>query len=158
LTWVNPTTKTDGTALPAAQITGTRIEYGTCSGSAFGVKAGEVITTGAVVTATVDRPAGTHCFRAYARIVGAESAPSNVAQKVILAAPSPPSTLTATGDPFAYTIQQTADQIGLVAVGRIPAGTPCDTSMSVLGKYVVPVAAVQWIGNVRPVVVVAECG
>jgi hypothetical protein len=158
LTWLNPVANTDGSALPASQIASTRVEYGTCSGTAFGTRAGEVLTTGAVTTATVDRPVGTHCFRAYTRtLAGAESAPSNVAQKIILAAPNPPSNLVATGDGFAYAIQQTPDQLGLVAVGRIPPGTQCDTSQAVLGKFRVPVSSVQWVGSARPVVVFAEC-
>ena len=168
LTWFNPTTKTDGTALLAAQITGTRIEYGTCSGSAFGVKAGEVITTGAVVTATVDRPAGTHCFRAYARIAGAvpnstiESAPSNVAQKVILEAPPNPPTNLAVQALVAYDITKRPGRVVMLPVGTVPAGTICNGQEAVIAAgaayYAVPTTAATWYGNVRPDIIYAVCG
>jgi hypothetical protein len=41
VTWTNPTTYTDGTAIATGDISQTRIEYGSCNGAAFGTKAGD---------------------------------------------------------------------------------------------------------------------
>jgi len=96
-TWKNATTNTDGSAIPTTgggSIASTRIEYGTCNGLAFGVKVGEVVTSGPVETAATPNVApGTYCSRAYNKnTYGNESGPTLVVQKVIDApTPNPPS-------------------------------------------------------------------
>jgi hypothetical protein len=107
-TWTNPTTNTDGSEIPATQgqpeaLQTWRIEYGTCVSGAFGVKAGEFIrtrTTGgpALTTATNNVPTGLTCVRVFvANVAGNESAPSNVASRVVApSTPSPPTNTQAT--------------------------------------------------------------
>jgi len=53
VSWTHPTTYTDGSALALTDISQTRIEYGTCAGTAFGTKAGEQIATGTATTVTI---------------------------------------------------------------------------------------------------------
>lgn len=68
LTWTNATKNTDGSNIPATgpgSLTSTLIEYGSCSGGAFGTKAGEVVVAGTVTNTTVPGlEPGTYCFRA----------------------------------------------------------------------------------------------
>lgn len=101
-TWTTPTTREDGSPLPAAEIAGFRIEYGSCSGTAFGTKAGDAIVTGNVTTGTVTglAPATIYCARAYTRdTAGRESSiPTRVQQKTTpdLTPPSAPGNFTVT--------------------------------------------------------------
>lgn len=94
--WTNPTQNTDSSAIPATgpgSIASTRVEYGSCSGTAFGTKSGEVTVQGAATTASIPNLGpGTWCARAYTtNTYGSESGPSNVASKVIAApTPNPP--------------------------------------------------------------------
>lgn len=163
LTWTLATQNTDGTTIPASgagSLTGTRVEWGSCSGSNFGTKAGEQVVAKPAVTYTVTGLApGTHCFRAYSRnTYGVESDPTNVVSKVIAPpTPQPPGTLTVAAT-VAYQVIGTPDRFAMVPVGTIPAGTECDTTQSVNGYYVVPRAAVTWYGSVKPQVTVALCG
>ena len=162
LTWTLATQNTDGTAIPATgptSLAATRVEWGTCSGSAFGTVVGQqTVATPATTYTVTGLAAGVWCFRAYSRTVaGLESAPTNVVTKTILQAPpNPPGNLTVA----ALTVYQfigTTDAITLLAVGTVPAGTACDPAQSVNGRYAVPRAAVTWYGSVRPRVVFANC-
>lgn len=165
-TWVQPTKNTDGSTIPASgtgRLTGNRLEWGTCTGTApsyaFGVKSGEQIFTAPATTYTVTGLApGTWCFRAYASTTYGESAPSGVAFKTIAPPlPQPPSGLVI-ADTTVFTVVKRPDRFVMLPVGTAPAGTPCDTSQSVNGYYVIPRAVVTWSGTVRPDVVVATCG
>lgn len=102
---------------------------------------------------------GTYYFSATAAVGGAESARSNVASKVIPnPIPSPPTNLAVqAANNTAWTIVQSRDRVALVAVGTVAPGTACDASQPVLDKWVVPRAAVTFVGSVRPEVVVAAC-
>ena len=162
LTWTLATQNTDGSAIPASgptSLAATRVEWGTCSGSAFGTVAGQqTVATPATTYTITGLAAGVWCFRAYSRTVaGLESAPTNVVTKTILQSPpQPPGNLTVA----ALTVYQfigTTDAITLLAVGTVPAGTACDPLQSVNGRYAVPRAAVSWYGSVRPRVVFAQC-
>ena len=162
LTWTLATQNTDGSAIPASgptSLTATRVEWGTCSGSAFGTVVGQqTVATPSVTYTVTGLAAGVWCFRAYSRTVaGLESAPTNAVTKTILQAPpQPPGNLTVA----ALTVYQfigTTDAITLLAVGTVPAGTACDPAQSVNGRYAVPRAAVTWYGSVRPRVVFANC-
>lgn len=96
-TWENPTTNTDGSAIPATgagSLASSRLEYGTCTGSgstlALGTKLGEVVTnTNGTTAKTPDLAPGTYCGQVrVTNTYGSESDPSPVAQKVV-AAPKP---------------------------------------------------------------------
>lgn len=161
LTWVQPTQNVDGSSIPASgegRLIGNRAEWGTCNGTAFGIKAGEqaFATPTTAYTVTGLTP-GTWCFRVYASSTYGESGPSNVAQKVITPPlPKPPTGLTV-ADGTAFTVLKREDRFVLLPVGTVPAGTACDTTQSVNGMYVVPRDAVTWSGTVKPVVVVSAC-
>ena len=161
LSWTQPTQNTDGSAIPASgtgRLTGNRVEWGTCSGTAFGTKAGEQVFATPTTAYTVPNLApGTWCFRAYASTTYGESGPTNAVQKVIAPPmPNPPSGLTV-ANTVAYTVVKREDRFVMLPVGTVPAGTSCDTSQSVNGYYVVPRETVTWTGSVKPVVVVSQC-
>lgn len=162
LTWTLATANTDGSAIPATgptSLAATRVEWGTCSGSNFGTASGQqTVATPATTYTITGLAAGTWCFRAYSRTVaGLESAPTNAVSKTILQAPpNPPGNLTV-ADLTVYQFIGTTDAIVLNPVGTVPAGTACDPSQSVNGRYAVPRAVVSWYGSVRPRVVFAQC-
>jgi hypothetical protein len=143
----------------------TRIEYGTCVGTApnytFGTKAGEATFNAPATSGTIPgHSAGTTvCFRAYSRLASlVESDPTGVVYRVFAPAkPMPPSGLTVT-ELVAYTVVKQKDRFVMLPVGTIPGSTECDTSQSVNGYYVVPRSVVTWSGSVKPDVVVAKCG
>jgi len=137
ITWTNPTTRTDGSALTGA--ISTRVEWGTCNGSSFGSAVGEKIATGTSTTVTL--PAGSYCFRAFTRdSANVESAASNVIAKLIPAAPPNPPVLV-TISTVAYEMKLFPNGFWhLAANGTVPLGVPC-----------IPVAtdtASQWLGVV----------
>jgi len=96
VSWTNPTTNTDGSAIPASgagSLTSVRLEYGTCgTGGTFGTKAGEVTRNMPVTTTTLNLNPGTSCVRAFvSNTYGAESAASNVLTHVVNPpVPNPP--------------------------------------------------------------------
>lgn len=100
VSWTHPILNVDGTSIPASgsgAIASTRVEWGSCSGTAFGTKSGEA--TVAYPTATVAVPGlavGKWCFRAFSRNgAGVDSLSSGVASKTIAPAqPQPPTALT----------------------------------------------------------------
>lgn len=94
-TWVNPTTNTDSSAIPASgpgSIASSLISYGTCSsdGKSIATVAGTVPVTGSATTGSIPNLApGTWCASvSVTNTFGAASAQSNVASKVV-AAPTP---------------------------------------------------------------------
>lgn len=158
-TWVNPTTYVDGSALLPADISRTRLEYGSCSGTAFGTRIGDLIVTGSATTLTATLPPGTYCFRAYTTAKGVESAASNLVTKVMpQPAPSPP-TLTVI-DAVAYSVTTDWPNLAFVkskAVGTVPLGTVCSDARTDDGYNMVPTTAVKWYGG-KSTYVVAKCG
>jgi hypothetical protein len=158
--WTNATQNTDGSSIPASgagSLVSTRVEYGSCSGTAFGTKAGEVTANAPATSAVITLGPGTYCFRAFSRnTYGSESAASGVATKTIQApTPSPP-TLT-TIDTAAYQVVPKTNQFAFVKVGTVPLGAPCVAGQSVNTYTVVPRWKVKWSGWNRPSVVVAKC-
>lgn len=135
VTWTNPATNTDGSAIPAApgagSLTSTRIEYGSCSAAnVFGAKAGEVTVAQPATTATLTglAPATAYCFRAFAKnSYNSESAASNVVSKATPAttpnAPVLSSTITVAYD--LRGIRRDGTVLLGRAVGQIELGTPC---------------------------------
>ena len=88
IAWTHPTQNVDGSPLPVAQITRTRVEWGSCNGTAFGTEAGEAFAEQQATTlATPDLAPGVYCFRAFTRrtvnSVHVWSDPSNVATHTI---------------------------------------------------------------------------
>lgn len=118
VTWVNPTQYTDNSALPAAELTATRVAWGSCNGSAFGTKIGEH-KLGAVTTDTITGlAAGKYCFMVFATATKSGQAPTesdgtNVVSVTLALGPTPtpkpPSTVsvacTAAGSVWICTIE-----------------------------------------------------
>jgi len=162
--WTHPTQFTDGSALAVGNIASTRVEFGSCAGTAFGVKAGEVIVPAPATTATITNLApGTHCFRAYTRTVAAvgalESAATAAVSKVVPFVPPNPPVLS-TVVTLVWDIQQ--KRYGwMVArqVGTVPLGTQCSPEKVVLnrGYYEVPLDKVTLTRLPRSAIVVSKC-
>lgn len=161
-TWANPTQYTDGTALNSLDISQTRIEYGTCSGTAFGVKSGEAVATGSVTSKVLTGLApGTLCGRAFATAKGVESSASNVAQfTVVQPAPKPPTGLGVTV-PVVYDVRfdwKTFKYALNRPVGEAAIGTACKRDFQLPGGYYhVARKDVDFTRRARSAVVVAVC-
>lgn len=165
VTWTNPTTRTDASALPASDLRGTRIERGTCSApNTFGTVAGEVLAPAGATSVVFDLAPGVHCVRGFARAVSftvpfLESAASNVASRTIdYAPPNPPTGLT-TQSSQAYDLN---DRGGLGrVVGIVPLHTPCGSLTVIKARlpyYSIDPAAVTFSRTPRPGRIVAVCG
>ena len=165
VTWTHPTAFTDGTVLSAAQIASTRVEYGSCSGTAFGTKAGETTVPAPATTTTVTLAPGTHCVRAFTRTTAAagnlESSASGVATVTVPFSPPNPPTLV-TVNVVARIAIPTRDGVRVALdVGRVPLGTACGEVVK--DDYAtIPRDAVKlnWLGRLagRNAQFVAECG
>lgn len=155
LSWTAPTQRTDGSAL--TNLDGFKIYYGTQP------------TTLTLVQDIPDETQTTHVLSGLSPATwyfamtaydtdGLESDKSGTVSKVIVPAPPmPPGNLTVTAT-VAYTVVKRTDRFVMLPVGTVPADTQCDLTQNVNGYYVVPRAAVSWSGNVKPDVVVAQCG
>lgn len=157
LTWVAPTQRTDGSAL--TNLAGFKVYYGTDPAAlTTTVDIADPLLTQHVITALT--PATWYFAMTAYDADGLESDRTQTVSKVIVAAPpSPPTGLTVqAGNLTVYTVVKRPDRFALVPIGTVPEGTQCDTSQSVNGYYAVPTASVTWSGNIRPVVVVAQCG
>lgn len=140
VSWVNPTSNVDGSTIPSYGLPGslvsTRVEYGTCSGTSFGTKQGEVVANQPSTSVTIPNlaVATTYCFRAFAKnTYGVESSASNVASKST-PAPQP--------EPPVVTVSTTAWEVNILGsgevrlgrnVGTVPLGVSCGAN--VLGNY-----------------------
>lgn len=99
VTWIAPTQYVDGSSLLAADIASTTVEYGSCNGSAFGTKAGQVVESGLAATMTMTTLGpGVYCLRAFVTTTPARGSISsdfsNVVTKTIsFPAPKPPTLL-----------------------------------------------------------------
>lgn len=164
VTWTQPTTNTDGSAIPATgpgSIASNRVEWGTCNGAAFGTKVGERVVSPAATSATVTGlgPA-TWCFRAYATNTYAqESAASNAASRIVSPpVPNPPVVTQAT-------IARLWRNGLKYEVGRVALNVPCGT-LKLDGRradwYTVPreTVTLNKYGRRLPVgsTIVAKCG
>lgn len=93
VSWVNPTTNTDGSVL--TDLSHIIVEWGTCNGTSFGTARGNT-RVNAPATTTFMYPTGVNraCFRAFAvNGAGVSSVASNTAFKDLLPAPGKPVTL-----------------------------------------------------------------
>ena len=150
-----PTTNTDGSAL--TDLAHFNFYYGQTAGGPYPDSITQVPDCNVVVP---DLAAGNWYFVATAvNDAGVESDFSNEATATVVTRPDPPTNLTVVaGNLTAYGLQQSFfDVITLFAVGTVPEGTPCDSTMSVNGRYRVDVDRVNYAGTVRPAVVFAEC-
>lgn len=97
VSWTNPYTNTDGSAL--TNLSSVEVEWGTCNGTAFGVKQASILiattAAGAPMTAFVYPTGMTKvCIRAFVmNTTGGRSVYSNVAVKSLLPKPAKPVTL-----------------------------------------------------------------
>ena len=164
VTWSNPTANTDGSSIPASgagSLTSTRVEYGTCSGSSFGTKSGEVPVPAPATSVDLGTLApGTWCFRAFAKnTYGNESAASNVAAKTINSpVPNPPTILTiATMVHDVTGNRQIGKYVGSVPIGTACVGSPIRTTRDGTTWYEVPLDVVTLTKMPRSAIVVAKC-
>lgn len=168
ITVAAPTQNVDNTAIPATgpgSIVSYRVEYGTCAGTAFGVRVGEVTLTS--TTGTVDLPPGSYCFRAFARNTFAqESAASNVVARTVAApVPQPPTIVTVAvvaGINMAPLYRINADGTrGSVVLGFIPVGAKCIGSpvYTYRGKayHKVDTSNAKWWGTTPTTSAAAPC-
>jgi hypothetical protein len=138
--WTNPTQNTDNTPIPSTCPTGvtscgklvsTRIEYGTCQGTApnqtFGTKVGEITianptATQAQLSVTVPQ---VYCIRALSKNdFTVESAPSNVATRSF-SAPTPKAPQLVV-DAIAFEVRTGADgKLLAQRIGVVHPGTLC---------------------------------
>ena len=120
--WTNATQNTNGT--PFTDLTGTRVEWGTCSGTVFGTMSGFAVAQGAATSLTTPNlAAGTYCFRAAHQASGGRQSAwsSTVVHVVLPSIPNPPTGLT-TVSTLAY---ERTWWGGLRYVGNVALGTPC---------------------------------
>lgn len=136
VTWTNPTTRTNGAALPSTEIGSTQVEWGTCSGTAFGTTSGTQSATGAATTLTITNlAAGTYCFRARTvDTLNGYSLWSSIASKVVpLAPPNPPTIVTVST--YAYEFRpRTFGGFKLVRVADVKKGVPCSEIPGLTGS------------------------
>lgn len=163
VSWTMPTQNTDNTPIPATgsgSIASSRVEWGSCIGTAFGTKAGEATVPAPATSYVVaDLAPATWCFRAYAKnTFGVESGPSVVVSKVIVPpTPKPPVITVAT---LAYDLTSRGS-IGRL-VGKVPLGTACVGDVVKTWKdgstfYEVPRDSVTLTRQPRSAIVVAKC-
>lgn len=167
------TSNTDGTPIPTAcsgaqpcgRIARTQVEYGTCNGTAFGSRVGDIFVTPPADRVVVSNlVVQTYCFRAnHQTDQGANSAWSNVATKTI-AAPQPNPPLIAI-DATAYEIRRnSAGSLVAKRIGIVPMGTGCSGELQTVGSAAyarVPreaVDVVNWPQNLALPEIWAKCG
>lgn len=167
LTWTYPANNTDGTAIPASgagAISATVIEWGSCSGAAFGERAGGATLPAPAKAYTVTGlGVGTHCFRAaVTNSFGVQSDWTAAVQKVIAAPkPNPPAFVTV--NIVAYDVRwQPGGGTKLArAVGTVALGTECGanviTRRGLRSYYEVPLDRVDLRSLPNSAIVVAEC-
>lgn len=149
VSWVNPTTNTDGSALPATQITSTTVVWGTSSAAMTNSK----VVTGAATSTTIDLAPGTWFVGARTTANGNTSLVSNIVQVVI---PQP------TPNPPVVTVQAVVAGLNMapafkiladgtrssVIAGFVPVGTGCGGPILFtyrkIGYRIVPRETVRW--------------
>lgn len=169
VSWSNPTTYTDGSAMPGTDIGSTTVQYGSCSSSSplsVATVAGSFTAQGGTTHAqSPDLPAGTYCFQAITNsLTLGSSAPSVAASETIAKNPGAPalgalSTQLVTSGTAIYLATQIPDGWAFTQVGTVQVGTPCDASQGVNTYNVVPQKGitVTWLTAVQPLSIVAQC-
>lgn len=151
--WSAPTQNTDGTAL--TNLAGYDILYGS---SPTALDLSVTIANPAATTAVIDPPApGTwyYVVRAF-NSTGVRSDLSPVVNGPDNPAPPPPAGMSVVGREVYQIVQQT-DRLVFLPVGTVTTPMACIATFPVGPYYVVPRAATQWYGGVKPKVVVTKC-
>jgi hypothetical protein len=162
VTWTQTTSRDDGTPLPASEVAGHKIEYGTCaSDGVWGTLEGEVFVASPALTVTIEAPGyGAKCVRGYTRdTAGIESVASNVAWKFYPTSPPNPPVIAVAGA-TAYELKMLGN--GEIRLGRdigtLKQNTVCDETQWVAPSYHgVPLDAVAAYRMPKSSVVVASC-
>jgi hypothetical protein len=155
--WTAPTECVDGTDISNCPLTEYRLYCDNLS-IPYSVPETELSYTAPATDFPVGGP-----YTCYATALSGqlESDPSNTITFSVVATqspPAPPSGLTVQNVLTASTIIESPDQIILLPVGTVVAGTACDTRMSVNGQYLVPRDSVDWNTGVEPqMAVFANC-
>jgi hypothetical protein len=141
ISWLNPTTRTDGSPLAASEIAGTVVEWSVCNTmGTFGTKLGDVFASGAATAITVNAlPGGqTYCFRAFTRDTnGLQSEASGVASKWIPSSPPKPPMLT-TIAVVAYESRWDGSRyVAGKQIGTVELGQPCTQPVTTAPGYAV---------------------
>ena len=128
VSWTDPVTNVDGSAV--VSLISTRVEYGTCSGTAFGTKIGEVVVPQPTPdSVTIPGLTASTCYaiRAYAKSGAGESVASVVKIATTPAAPPPNPPVLGTVTTAAVEIRKSAAGTYWVVrnVGFVPLGTAC---------------------------------
>jgi hypothetical protein len=136
-----PTQNVDNSLIPATgpgSLSGARVEYGTCIGTAFGTKVGEVARTvgapGVTVSYTLNLDPGTSCVRVFvSNTYTVESDPSNVVTRKV-DPPKPKAPTLATVAPQAYEVVPDLKHFWFNAgnqIGTVKLGAACDQARTV---------------------------
>lgn len=122
LKWVNPTSYTDGSALPASELTGNRVAWGTCAGTVFN-KEGEhklgVTTTDTITGLTAG---GNYCAMVFAsaKKAGSTAAVESDPSATITVSIPPPVVITPKpGSPTSVTVTCTIDGKTVTCTGTL---------------------------------------
>jgi len=159
LSWTMPTENDDDPPTPLTDLAGVKIYQGDVSGGPYPIEYDAGNVTSYLVENLAD---GTYYFVAKAyNTQGAHSVNSNEAIKVVLvdpaSAPNAPINLVV-DDVVVYSVIKVDNGFRLVAVGTVPADTPCDPENSVNGHFAVPTVLVTYFNpSTKPQVVVASC-
>lgn len=173
VTWVNPTTNTDESAIPSSgdgSIASARVEYGTCTSTGtFGTKVGEVIrargTNLPATSATLNLPVGVSCVQVkVSNTYGKESDASNVISRTV-DAPTPKPPVLATVAPQAYSVVPDYKRFAFTQgkqIGTVRIGAACDRDRAAGADLYAVVqynkAVKLWAGVPQQQAVLARCG
>lgn len=161
VTITQPTQYEDNTPILAGEITQTRTEYGSCNGTAFGTKSGEVVAVGAVTSMSKSGLAGgDYCVRTFTTAKGLESLASNVVKVTVpQSGPKPPTITVIATQAFNLIYDRHARHYNVGnQIGTISLGTVCDPLHGYGdGYYAVDPKAVQFWGKPTKRVA-AQCG
>jgi len=168
LSWIPPTTNTDGSTL--TDLAGFNLYRGATASALAKVK-----SVGKAVTSYDDASlaAGTYVYAATAvNAASAESAKSATVSQVVgglnatasataavQSVPNPPTGLIVT-EITAYKMRQSPDAFSFVAIGTVPLGTACNSELNADGMHVVPRASIKLASkfDTLPLIVYAKCG
>jgi hypothetical protein len=170
VTYTLPTTRADGSSLLASAIKQHRVEWGTCSGTAFGTKTGDLLVSPSTTSVVIPNlnEGQTYCFRAYTQDTFDQwSGSSNVFSRLIpLPAPPNPPVLTTVAVVAglnmtpAYRVLADGSR-GEAVIGFVPTGVACSGprvfSYRSRAYHRVDPAAVKWWGTTATTNVAAPC-
>ena len=153
ITWTAPDRNEDGTAL--TDLSGFKILYGQ---NASTLTQSVTLTDPGLRSYVVPNLSAGMWYFAMTATAGSgatarESQQTSVVDKDV---PPDPVGLTVKG-PTVYQVLGTPNRFALIPVGTVPAGTACDATETVNGRYAVARELVAWYGSTKPQIVVAEC-